>query len=755
MRFLVFGLVLLSAAGTEACRRTPQEKAAVFLNRGKDEMARREYARAVLEFKNAAKLTPKDAEILYQMGLAYLGEGNLNEGVAALFHAQQVDPKHAATRVKLAELMARSGDAELAKEGEGRMKELLEASPGNVDALNVLAMAELELGDSQAAEEHLKEALAKLPTNGSSAVGLASVYVSRHDNQNAEKILKEQDSAAPSVDASVALARFYVLTGDWKNAKSAFENAVKLSPEDADALLGLAAVERRAGDKEHAEQTYRKLASLKDRRYQHLHALYLFHEGRREDALKEFEALAKKSPGDRASRDRLVIADMVSGRTAAAEGIVTAALKAEPNDMDALLLRSQILLNAGRDRDAEADLNQLLHFMPDSVPAHLLMARVWEVRGDRARQNAELTEALRYDPTLLAARIALARTLAVSGSPTAALEVLNEAPAEESRSAALLLEKNVAKYMAGDRGAFREGVAQSLAEARGPETLLQDAVEKLTEKNYQGARASIEESLKKNPESIRALRAEAYSYLAQGQPKEAARFLSGYALQSKSARVGEYVGEWLLSQGDAAGARKVLDRAKTLDPEFAAPELVLVKVDLAEGKTDQARTRLGQILARDPRSFAGHVLSAALETRSANFTGAIEHYRKALQVQPHSQTVLNNLAYLLADQANRADEALTYAQEAVEANPKNPDAAGTLGWVYFRKGLYKEAAVQLQKAEEEDRGSKQTNAVIRRYHLAMTYFKLGDAKRGREVLMEAMQQNPDLPEAGVARAMMP
>jgi len=86
-----------------------------------------------------------------------------------------------------------------------------------------------------------------------------------------------------------------------------------------------------------------------------------------------------------------------------------------------------------------------------------------------------------------------------------------------------------------------------------------------------------------------------------------------------------------------------------------------------------------QVVATDAGKFPGHMLLAELETQKGNYKVAIEHYRKALELQPHSPEVLNNLAYLLADKANQPDEALGYAQQAVEAVPGDLDAAESRG----------------------------------------------------------------------------
>jgi tetratricopeptide (TPR) repeat protein len=716
-------------------------------------MSRKEYARAELDFKNAVQLLPKDPEAAYERGLAYLAEGNLNRAVASLRRATELDPKHLGARIKMAELMARSGDKSVVKQGEKRMRELLESTPGNSDALNVLALSEIELGELQDAELHLQEALRRLPNNSVSISELALLYVTRQDYQNAEQVLKNAQTAAPqSVDAAVAPAHLYVLQGRLAEAQTAFQNALKISPSDPSALLGVGAVQRRLGEKAAAEQTYRDLARLPDRRYEPLHAVYLFTEGRREEALREFEDLARKSPRDRDSRNRLVAAYLLTGRTAAAESVLAAALKADPNDADALFQRSQILFRSGKTQEAEDDLNQVLHFKRDSAEAHYALAQIQESRGDRARQNAELNEALRYNPALLPARVVLAQLLAASGSPSAALDVLNSAPKEQAQRLIVVLERNLANYASGNRQAFREGVAQALRTARIPDTLLQDAVVKLGDRDYAGARASANEALRQDPENVRALRAKVLSYTAQNQPAEASRFLAGYAAQTKSAAIAQFVGQWFWSEGNHAQARAAWTRAKLLDSQYLPADLALTKADLAERKIGDARATLARMVATDAGRFPGDVLLAAAEAQDGNFEAAIEHYRNALQLRPHNAEILNNLAYLLADKANQPDEALGYAQQAVETSPENPDAAGTLGWILYRKGLYQQAKQQLKRAADQDRQRTDQNAVIRKYHLAMVYSKLGEIENASEILSQALRQNPNLPEAAVAQA---
>jgi len=226
--------------------------------------------------------------------------------------------------------------------------------------------------------------------------------------------------------------------------------------------------------------------------------------------------------------------------------------------------------------------------------------------------------------------------------------------------------------------------------------------------------------------------------------------LVDYAAKTKSAAVAQFVGQWLWLQGDHTEARAAWTRAKSRDSQYLAADLALAQAEMIDGEIGEAQATLTRVVASDAGNFPGHVLLAAVETQKGNFEVAIKHYRKALELQPHNAEVLNNLAYLLVDKASQPDEALGYAQQAV-AIPADPDAAGTLGWVFYRKGLYQEAEKQLHRAAAQDRHRTDPNAVIRKYHMAMAYFKLGDRQKGLEILSQALHENPNLPEAAAAQ----
>src|SRR5215472_18891197 len=106
-RRFVCPLALLLAAAS-GCQTSPQAKEQRFLRRGQAQMAKKDYTRAVLEFRSAAQAMPNDPEPYYQLGLASLGAGDGNTAVQAFRKTLQLNPKHNGAQLKLAELMVAS-----------------------------------------------------------------------------------------------------------------------------------------------------------------------------------------------------------------------------------------------------------------------------------------------------------------------------------------------------------------------------------------------------------------------------------------------------------------------------------------------------------------------------------------------------------------------------------------------------------------------------------------------------------------------
>lgn len=729
------------------CAISPQARRDKFLSRGKSLLQKHEYARAILEFRNAAQAMPKDAEAYYQIAIASEDNGDIQTAVAAYRKALSLNPKHTGAELKLAQLMALTTDKSLLQRAEKSLNALKQETPNSVDVLSSLALTELKLGKTENAVSDLDAVLAKSPRQLAALILLVRAKLKQHDTQGAEEVLKKACAAAPSAaNPHVALGDLYSLEKRPAQAEAEFRRALALDPKSGPALLNLARLQLALGRTQAAEKTFKRVSALGPAQYKPVYAEFLFQQGRRDEAVRQFERLAKANPGDRAARTQLIAAYRAVHRNADAERVLNEDLRKNPKDIDALLQRSEIYLAAGRYGKAQADLSEVLHLQPNSGAAHYVLAKLYAAQGNPLSYREQLSEALRLNSYLIAIRLELARSLIADKQGPAARQLLDATPASQKNLLAVVTERNWALWAAGDLAGMRKGIDEALSRQRTPELLIQDGIWKLKAGKIQAARASFEEALKLNPADVRALSGLNESYIAQKQPEAGLNAIEAYAARAPhSAPVQEFLGTTLLSRGDRKGAGVAFAAAQSADPEFLDADFSLVQLDVLNGKPDDARKELKTILAAHSSNTTAMLWLANLDTISGKQRAALTYFRQVVQDDPTNTQALNNLAYLLAVYGKKPDDGLKYAQKAVELAPDNPNYLDTLGWILYQQGLYPSAVQYLERSVAKHRRA------VPEYHLAMAYAKAGELGRGRSTLSAALKLDPNLPEAKTAQ----
>jgi cytochrome c-type biogenesis protein CcmH/NrfG len=133
------------------------------LEKGAVLVAEKDYARAALEYRNAAQAMPKDAEPHYRLGLVYLAMGDVKSAYQSFRRATELNQSHSDAQLKLAEILSLSRDKELVEEAVTRLTGAFGNSPDSAEAIGALALAEWQLGHREEAAKRLEEALEKFP----------------------------------------------------------------------------------------------------------------------------------------------------------------------------------------------------------------------------------------------------------------------------------------------------------------------------------------------------------------------------------------------------------------------------------------------------------------------------------------------------------------------------------------------------------------------------------------------------------------
>jgi tetratricopeptide (TPR) repeat protein len=98
---------------------------------------------------------------------------------------------------------------------------------------------------------------------------------------------------------------------------------------------------------------------------------------------------------------------------------------------------------------------------------------------------------------------------------------------------------------------------------------------------------------------------------------------------------------------------------------------------------------------------------------------------------------LNALSYVYAEDNVNIDEAYRLVQNALKIDPENPAYLDTLGWVYYRKGMYNESLRELSRAE-----ALMVDPTIYS-HLAEVYTKLNQPEMAKKYWGLSIQAEPE------------
>jgi Flp pilus assembly protein TadD len=120
-----------------------------------------------------------------------------------------------------------------------------------------------------------------------------------------------------------------------------------------------------------------------------------------------------------------------------------------------------------------------------------------------------------------------------------------------------------------------------------------------------------------------------------------------------------------------------------------------------------------------------------------------------LRHEPDNPVILNNLAFILAQDGAELDQALTLAQRAKQHMPASHEITDTLGWIYLKKNLNSDA-LQIFRALVQ----QQPNNPTFRYHLALALAQDGDRPSARKELQKALDTKPAPDESDKIKQLM-
>lgn len=192
----------------------------------------------------------------------------------------------------------------------------------------------------------------------------------------------------------------------------------------------------------------------------------------------------------------------------------------------------------------------------------------------------------------------------------------------------------------------------------------------------------------------------------------------------------------LLGTNDRTGARKALERAMAIQPDFFPAAVNLAQMDMQDKRPEAARSRFEAILAADKSSIQAMLALAGLATAGNQDRDAQNWLEKAVKAAPKSlQAQQALIQFHLGKQANA--QALAQAKQAANVNPESPDALSLLGATQLAVGDTRASIETYSRVIQKMPASPEAYL-----HLAIAQIASKQIATARNTLNKALQLNP-------------
>lgn len=186
----------------------------------------------------------------------------------------------------------------------------------------------------------------------------------------------------------------------------------------------------------------------------------------------------------------------------------------------------------------------------------------------------------------------------------------------------------------------------------------------------------------------------------------------------------------LSAAGQPGESIEILSRIIQSNPQNINFYIYLSRIYLENKRFSDAKAILQQAENREPDEESKEKLKfqyATIYEREKDYPQAESLFKDILETNPDNATVLNYLGYMLADRGVRLEEAMQHIKKALDIDPYNGAFLDSLGWAFFKMNDMKNAEKYLLQAKELIRNDSTIDD-----HLGDLYFKAGNLQKAND-----------------------
>jgi tetratricopeptide (TPR) repeat protein len=708
------------------------------------------YADAAINYGKAIQDDKSYGEAYYRLGLVEIKQQNARAAFDALYRAFQLLPNDFNVKEQLGSLaleyylLDRQRPQFYYKLVEQISDQLLKNNPKSFEGLREEAYLAMTDGKRDEATVLFRKALEVSPSDPTVATALIQNLILTGHGMEAEKLALDLVARQKSYgEIYNVLYGWYLKNNRPADAENILKTKVSNNPKQGAYLLELAAHYARLQKQAEMQSILQRLLDDPKDFPQARLSVGEFYMNLRNypEAARYFEEGARAAKGDEKVRYEkgASTALLAEGKNAQASSTIDQIVKDNPKDQDARRAQATILLRSGdpaKIEAAEREFQELSKERPNDPSLWLKLGQAQELKGNAEAARTRYLEALNRNPNFLQARYAVAEIGLKLRRPDDTLqqasEILKLRP--DDTRARLLLAQALART--GNLASARSELTRIKDFQHNPQAQVELGLLALGEKKYQEAEQIFQKVGETGDQQ--AIAGLATAYASQKQFDKALAVLNaGLRKSNNSALLLSQLANTEALAGNLDAAVAAAHKLIALQPNSAQDRLQLATIFTLQGDSNRALAANHEAAQLAPADLTAGLEFARALGRADRIDEARTQYEAVLKVHPDDEMALNDMAFFICEHGGNLDQALGFAQRALQRVPEQPSFSDTVGCIYLKKGL-KDSAVQVFG----NLVRKYPKLPSFRYHLGMALLEKGDKTSARKELETALAEHP-------------